>query len=90
MDAADFRAFRFRHGLSQAALGRALGVGRHMIIEIEQGRAPPSRLLLLALAAHAAGLEPYRGDPEDLRAFREAGPLRIGASSSPARDAHAA
>lgn len=78
MDAADFRAFRFRHGLSQAALGQALGVSRHVIIEIEQGRSPPSRLVLLALAAHAAGLEPYRGDPDDLRAFRDAAPLRIG------------
>ena len=88
MDAIDFRAFRFRHGLSQAALAQALGVGRHLIIEIEQGRSPPSRLLLLALAAHAAGLEPYRGDPEDRRAFLEAGPLRIGGAPRPVPDAH--
>lgn len=78
MRAADFRAFRFRRNLSQAALGRALGVGRHTIIEIEQGRLSPSRLLLLALAAYAEGLAPYQGDPEDLEVFEKARPRRIG------------
>ncbi len=73
MTAAGFRAFRCRHNLPQSDLAKALGVSRGLIIDLEKGRTSPSRLLLLALAAYAAGLDPYEVD--DMHP--EVWPLRI-------------
>ncbi|WP_084038096.1 helix-turn-helix transcriptional regulator [Demequina sp. NBRC 110053] len=50
----DVRARREQQGLSQAALGEALGVSRQTINSIEQGRYDPSLPLAFALAAHFA------------------------------------
>lgn len=77
-----FRAFRLRHGLPQAALADALGVSRHLIIEIEQGRATASRQLRLALSAWVAGLPPYEPDPRDLELYGRR-PLRVDRRAAP-------
>lgn len=46
------RALRQEHGLSQAALGVALGVSRQTVNSIETGRYLPSLPLALAIARH--------------------------------------
>jgi putative transcriptional regulator len=46
------RALRQERGLSQAALGTALGVSRQTINSIETGRYLPSLPLALAIARH--------------------------------------
>jgi putative transcriptional regulator len=46
----DVRALREQHGLSQAALGTALGVSRQTINSIENGRYDPSLPLAIAIA----------------------------------------
>ncbi|HET8614632.1 MAG TPA: helix-turn-helix transcriptional regulator [Actinomycetales bacterium] len=46
----DVRALRAQHGLSQAALGTALGVSRQTINSIENGRYDPSLPLAIAIA----------------------------------------
>jgi putative transcriptional regulator len=48
----DVRDRREREGLSQGALGTALGVSRQTINAIETGRYLPSLPLALALARH--------------------------------------
>ena len=46
----DVRRRRAEQGLSQAALGQAMGVSRQTIIAIESGRYLPSLPLAIALA----------------------------------------
>jgi putative transcriptional regulator len=46
------RELRHEHGLSQAALGAALGVSRQTVNSIETGRYLPSLPLALAIARH--------------------------------------
>jgi putative transcriptional regulator len=46
------RTLRQEHGLSQAALGVALGVSRQTVNSIETGRYLPSLPLALAIARH--------------------------------------
>jgi putative transcriptional regulator len=46
------RELRQEHGLSQAALGAALGVSRQTVNSIETGRYLPSLPLALAIARH--------------------------------------
>jgi putative transcriptional regulator len=48
----DVRKRRTEQGLSQAALGQALGVSRQTINAIEKGRYLPSLPLAIALARH--------------------------------------
>jgi putative transcriptional regulator len=48
----DVRDHRERLGLSQGALGTALGVSRQTVNAIEKGRYLPSLPLALALAQH--------------------------------------
>lgn len=48
----DVRRRRTEQGLSQAALGQALGVSRQTINAIEKGRYLPSLPLAIALARH--------------------------------------
>ncbi len=48
----DVRARRAEEGLSQAALGQAMGVSRQTINAIETGRYLPSLPLALALARY--------------------------------------
>ena len=48
----DVRQRRNEQGLSQAALGQALGVSRQTINAIEKGRYLPSLPLAIALARH--------------------------------------
>ncbi len=48
----DIRELREATGLSQAALGTALGVSRQTINSIETGKYDPSLPLALALARH--------------------------------------
>jgi putative transcriptional regulator len=48
----DVRQRRTEQGLSQAALGQALGVSRQTINAIEKGRYLPSLPLAIALARH--------------------------------------
>lgn len=60
LTADDLRAFRKQHGLSQAALARALGLTKRTVEGWEgtaDPRSPPP-MLSLALAALEAGLEP--------------------------------
>jgi putative transcriptional regulator len=64
----DVRERRSEHGLSQGALGTALGVSRQTINAIETGRYLPSLPLAFALARHF-GLPVealFHPDPEDL------------------------
>jgi putative transcriptional regulator len=46
------RELRQQHGLSQAALGTALGVSRQTVNSIETGRYLPSLPLAMAIARH--------------------------------------
>lgn len=48
----DVRARRLDRGLSQAELGRAMGVSRQTVNSIETGRYLPSLPLAMALAAY--------------------------------------
>ena len=48
----DVRALREDQGLSQAALGTALGVSRQTVNSIETGRYDPSLPLAIAIAKH--------------------------------------
>jgi putative transcriptional regulator len=48
----DVRELRTAKGLSQQALGQALGVSRQTINAIEQGRYDPSLPLAIRLARH--------------------------------------
>ena len=48
----DVRELRQTEGLSQAALGNALGVSRQTIIAIEQGRYDPSLPLAIRIGRH--------------------------------------
>ncbi|MEI2715151.1 MAG: helix-turn-helix transcriptional regulator [Nocardioides sp.] len=48
----DVRALRDQRGLSQAALGAALGVSRQTINSIETGKYDPSLPLAIAIARH--------------------------------------
>ena len=48
----DVRRRRTEQGLSQAALGQAMGVSRQTINAIEKGRYLPSLPLAIALARH--------------------------------------
>ena len=48
----DVRELRGRSGLSQAALGEALGVSRQTVIAIENGRYDPSLPLAIKIAQH--------------------------------------
>lgn len=48
----DVRALREAAGLSQAALGTALGVSRQTINSIETGKYDPSLPLAIAIARH--------------------------------------
>ncbi len=48
----DVRRLRAELGLSQAALGAALGVSRQTVNSIESGRYDPSLPLAIALARH--------------------------------------
>lgn len=48
----DVRSLREEHGLSQAALGSALGVSRQTVNSIENGRYDPSLPLAIAIARH--------------------------------------
>lgn len=48
----DVRTERLARGLSQAALGRALGVSRQTVNSIETGRYTPSLPLAIALARY--------------------------------------
>ena len=48
----DVRTLRQREGLSQAALGTALGVSRQTVNSIETGRYDPSLPLAIAIARH--------------------------------------
>jgi len=48
----DVRARREDQGLSQAALGTALGVSRQTVNSIETGRYDPSLPLAIAIARH--------------------------------------
>jgi putative transcriptional regulator len=48
----DVRSLREAHGLSQAALGSALGVSRQTVNSIENGRYDPSLPLAIAIARH--------------------------------------
>jgi putative transcriptional regulator len=50
----DVRELRQAAGLSQAALGEALGVSRQTVIAIENGRYDPSLPLAIAIARHFA------------------------------------
>lgn len=76
MTADQVRAWRRRHGLSQAAAATALGVSRHLFSAIELGRYPPSRrdpvveaslTLRLAMAAYDAGIRDYDGSTAVMR-----------------------
>jgi putative transcriptional regulator len=64
----DVRQHREGLGLSQGALGTALGVSRQTINAIETGKYLPSLPLALALAQHfATPVEAlFHPDPEDL------------------------
>lgn len=48
----DVRQLRQGAGLSQAALGRLLGVSRQTVIAIENGRYDPSLRLAIMIAQH--------------------------------------
>lgn len=48
----DLRSLREETGLSQAALGKALGVSRQTINSIETGKYDPSLPLAIRLARH--------------------------------------
>jgi putative transcriptional regulator len=48
----DVRTLRQERGLSQAALGAALGVSRQTVIAIEAGRYDPSLPLAIAIARY--------------------------------------
>jgi putative transcriptional regulator len=48
----NLREYRNREGLSQGALGEAVGVTRQTINAVERGRYDPSLELALKLAAH--------------------------------------
>lgn len=48
----DVRELRTASGLSQAALGAALGVSRQTVIAIETGRYDPSLPLAIRIARH--------------------------------------
>lgn len=48
----DVRQLRQDGGLSQAALGHALGVSRQTVIAIENGRYDPSLRLAILIARH--------------------------------------
>lgn len=74
----DLRALRYRHGMTQAELARAIGVGRTRVIELENRPFNVPLVVRLAISALVAGLEPYETDPEDIEALEEAGALRIG------------
>ena len=50
----DVRRLRDEHGLSQAALGQALGVSRQTINSIETGKYDPSLPLAIRLARYFA------------------------------------
>jgi putative transcriptional regulator len=64
----DVREHRERLGLSQGALGIALGVSRQTVNAIENGRYLPSLPLALALARHfgTAIEELFHPEPGDL------------------------
>ncbi len=63
----DVKALRVQRGLSQGALGSALGVSRQTINAIETGRYLPSLPLALGLARYfGASVEDlFHPDPED-------------------------
>ena len=48
----DVRQLRQDAGLSQAALGQALGVSRQTVIAVENGRYDPSLRLAILIARH--------------------------------------
>jgi len=60
------RALRVQRGLSQAELGRAMGVSRQTINSIETGRYLPSLPLAMALAAYfnTTVEEVFHADPK--------------------------
>lgn len=72
----DWRAYRFKRGLRQADLAEALGVSRYAVVQMEADRIPPSRTILLALAAYEAGLAPFSFDPDEKASFKRT-PLRV-------------
>lgn len=65
----EIRALRHCRKLPQKDFARAIGVSRTTLVALEQGRAQPSRVLLMALAAYVEGLSPYRANPTDTRCF---------------------
>jgi DNA-binding XRE family transcriptional regulator len=65
----EIRALRHSRRLPQADFAQAIGVSRTTLVALEQGRAQPSRTLLLALSAYVEDLPPYRPDPSHLRAL---------------------
>lgn len=70
-------ALRHRCGLPQSDFAAVLGLARTTLIALEQGRARPNRLILMAIAAYMEGLDPYSADPNDLISYRAAGRKRI-------------
>ncbi|WP_395942935.1 helix-turn-helix transcriptional regulator [Brevundimonas sp.] len=69
MTPTEIRALRHSRRLPQEDFARQIGVSRTTLGALEQGRVQPSRMLLLALAAYADGLSPYRPDPAHMRAL---------------------
>lgn len=63
----DVRTWRMQRGLSQAELGRVMGVSRQTINSIETGRYLPSLPLAMALAAYFETTveEIFHVDPTD-------------------------
>lgn len=61
MTPAAFRAWRRRMGWSQQAAANALGISRRTVINYEQGKPEPSRVVGLACAALALGITDYTG-----------------------------
>jgi DNA-binding XRE family transcriptional regulator len=52
MTNAEFRAARISFGLTQAAWGRMLGIGREYVAKIETGRVPVSSTIALLVEAY--------------------------------------
>lgn len=65
----EIRALRHSRKLPQEDFARAVGVSRTTLVALEQGRVQPGRVLLLALAAYVAELQPYRPDPSHMQRY---------------------
>jgi transcriptional regulator with XRE-family HTH domain len=63
MDPADFKAARLKLGLTQAQIGKRLGIGERQIRRMENGREPIRDLYAEVIESEAGAIQPQSKGP---------------------------